>query len=375
MDRRIVEMTATSDVMVSREGLTGLLQTVAARAQEVTKADYAAISTFDEGGMLERFIYSGISEEQARRLGAPPLGRGLLGSPLLGGDQSIRCVDVTLHEAFTGWPADHPSMGPFLGVPVRVGGRTIGSLYMTRRAGEPGFSDEEELSAKFLALQAATCMWSELGRAREGRMAVLEERATIARDLHDGTIQSLYALGLELDTHSRRPRLNRDTRKMLAASVDRLNQLIADIRQYITMLEASAPPNVPDLAQDLPFALRQIVPPGIDTVLNIAAAALQELPPRAEEDLLYIAREALSNAVRHGQPTRLAVDLRQTPAETTLVVQDNGIGFDPANARVGLGSVSMRTRAERLGAALTIVTIPGMGTTVRVAVPRDLDGE
>ncbi|HXU25500.1 MAG TPA: ATP-binding protein, partial [Tepidiformaceae bacterium] len=111
----------------------------------------------------------------------------------------------------------------------------------------------------------------------------------------------------------------------------------------------------------------------IDTVTNITAAALQELSARDSEDLLYIAREALSNAVRHGAPTKVAVDLRQTAEITSLVIQDNGLGFDQANGRKGLGTVTMNTRAERLDADLSILSIPGMGTTVRVAIRRRHD--
>jgi signal transduction histidine kinase len=209
-----------------------------------------------------------------------------------------------------------------------------------------------------------------LARERRGRLFLLEERARIARDLHDGTIQSLYALGLECDALANRCDFPSEAREVLADGVERINELISDIRTYITMLEAETPAGQPELSRDLAFVVRQIVPAGIDTVTNITAAALQELSARDSEDLLYIAREALSNAVRHGAPTKVAVDLRQTAEITSLVIQDNGLGFDQANSRKGLGTVTMHTRAERLGADLSVLSIPGMGTTVRVAIGR-----
>jgi len=107
--------------------------------------------------------------------------------------------------------------------------------------------------------------------------------------------------------------------------------------------------------------------------VNITAAALQELSARESEDLLYIAREALSNAVRHGSASKIAIDLRQSPYVTALTIQDNGVGFDSENVRSGLGTVTMRTRAERLGGTITVLGIPGMGTTVRVEIPRRKD--
>lgn len=367
--RRLGEMAVTSEILASSEDLAEILQRLAQRAREVTGARYAAISTFDDEGVLTRFIYDGMSEEQARRLGDPPKGRGLLGE-LAMHDRPMRLDNIHESASFTGWPGGHPDMAVFLGVPIRAGGRTIGSLYMTREAGSPPFTDADEAAAAVLSLQAAVSVSYALARERHGRLFLLEERARIAHDLHDGTIQTLYALGLECDALSSRGDFPGEVKEALGGAVTRINELIADIRSYITMLEASTPLAQPELTRDLAFVIRQIVSPSIATVVNISAAALQELTARESEDLLYIAREALSNAVRHGAPTKIAVDLRQTDEATVLTIQDNGTGFEQDSTRRGLGSVTMRTRCERLGAELTVIPIPGMGTTVRVAIPR-----
>jgi signal transduction histidine kinase len=368
----LAQMTVTSELLVGIDDLAEVLQGLAARAREVTGADYAAISTFDDDGQLTRFIYTGISEDQARKMGHPPSGRGLLGE-LANVDRPIRLADLASHPASTGWPAAHPDMAAFLGVPVRAGGRTIGSLYMTRARGGVPFDEEDELGAMLLSLQAAVSVSAAMARERNGRLFLLEERGRIAHDLHDGTIQSLYALGLECDALANRGDFPLPVRDSMRDAVVRINDLISDIRTYITMLEAETPLTQPELSRDLAFIVRQLIPPGVDTVVNITAAALQELTARDSEDLLYIAREALSNAIRHGAPTKVAIDLRQTEIETALTVQDNGVGFDQANVRSGLGTITMRTRAERLDAHISIVGIPGMGTTVRVAIPRSPD--
>lgn len=372
--RQLGEMAVTSELLVGSEDLAEILQKLAQRAREVTNADYAAISTFDDHGVLTRFVYTGISEEHARRLGEPPRGRGLLGE-LWNRDRPLRMADVTGHPKYSGWPEGHPDMGAFLGVPIRAGGRAIGSLYMTRETGREEFSPADEVAAAVLALQASVSLAYAMARERTGRIFLLEERVRIAHDLHDGTIQSLYALGLEFDGLSANQGFPEEVRRALRHGVERINELIADIRTYITMLEAATPIEQPNLTQDLAFIIRQIVPPNIPSVVNISAAALQELTARESEDLLYIAREALSNSVRHGAPTKIAVDLRQTPSATVLTVQDNGVGFDEASTRRGLGTVTMRTRCERLGAELTIIPIPGMGTTVRIAIPRRYEEE
>lgn len=365
----IEQMVATSEVLAANADLGHVLHALAVRARTVIAADYAAISIFSAQGGLERFVYDGFSEELARKMGDPPTGRGLLGE-LSRHEFPIRLAELREHVSFTGWPEGHPEMQRFLGIPLRVARTTIGSLYITRLEGAPEFTEEDELSVALLGLQAAASVANALARERQGRLSLLEERERIAHDLHDGTIQSLYALGLECDVLSQRENLTDDVREELGLAIERINEIIRDIRSYISALEAKTPAAQPELGRDLPFVVRELVPEGVTTVVNITAAALQEVSARQAEDLIYIAREALSNAIRHGEPAKIAIDLRQDASTTTLTVQDNGKGFDVSSARTGFGTITMRTRATRLGGELLVLGIPGMGTTVRVTVPR-----
>lgn len=368
---RLAEMAATNELLSDSAALGEVLQRLAQRAREVTNSQYAAISTFSEDGTLSRFIFTGMDEREARALGSPPVGRGLLGE-LARHDQALRIDDLATSPSFTGWPEGHPDMSVFLGVPIRAGGRTIGSLYMTRVRGAAPFSDEDELAAVVLALQAAVGLSTAIARERSHRLFLYEERERIAHDLHDGTIQSLYGLGLQFDALAERA-IVPEIREALESGVKRINVLIREIRDYIELLEAESPASAPDLARDFAFVVNQLVPAGIDTVLNLAGEALHRLRPRQVEDLIFLGREAISNAVRHSQGTRIGVELRELGDEILLTVQDNGVGYNVDAARVGLGTITMRTRAERLDAKLTIISIPSMGTTVRVSVPRELD--
>jgi len=365
----LAEMATTSDFLARTEDLSAILLGLADRARNVTGSDFAAIATFDDTGVMERFIQAGMEDSMVSRLGHPPVGRGLLGE-FSTFDRPIRLAEVRSHPSFTGWPEGHPEMGPFVGCPIRVGAHPIGSFYVARFAGAAEFGPQDEVALAVLALQAAACVAQASARGKNARVSRLEERVRIAHDLHDGTIQSLYALGLEVDGLANRPDFSPEVRAAFAGRVERINQIIRSIRNYIELLEADAPPRQPELARDLAFAIRQIVPDGIDVVVNIAASSLQELSATETEDLLYIAREALSNAVRHGEPSKVAVDVRATDVELGLTIQDNGVGFDQSVAPTGLGSVTMRTRAARLDGAIDIISIPGMGTTVRVSVPR-----
>ena len=373
IEARLGEMVETSEVFGQGGDLGEVLRRLAARAKQVTGAEFAAIGTFDANLELERFVYVGIDESLARRLGHPPVGRGLLGA-LARHDRPLRLDDLTTHPDSAGWPAEHPSMCAFLGVPIRAGGQVIGSLYMTKTRGAEPFTASDELAAALLALQVAGIVWAALAQERTGRVVLLEERVRIAHDLHDGTIQSLYAIGLQLDAAGELAVIS-EVRTALSGCVEQLNGVIREMRSYISMLELTQPAAQPELSRDLAAAVRQIVPDGIDRGVNIAAAALQEIRAREAEDLLYIAREALSNAVRHGGATKIYVDLRHTTDETALTIQDNGSGFNPDTVRSGLGSVTMRTRAERIGATVAFIGIPGMGTTVRVSLPRPVNDD
>ena len=366
--RLVQEMEATNVAIVGIADLSEILHRLAVRAKELVAADYAAVSIFKDTGGLMHFVHAGMDDAEVRRLGQPPVGRGLLGG-LARRELPLRLDDLQASEGFTGWPEGHPDMCAFLGVPIRALGKTIGSLYMTRVRGSEAFTADDEAAGSLLALQIAATISVAVVRETQGRVTRMEEREQVAHDLHDGTIQSLYALGLEAELHLQTC-ANEEAQEILRDVVARVNSIIRDIRSYIEMLETGSPPSPPELRSDLAFIIQQIVPAGIDVVSNINAAALHELTTRDVEDLLYIAREALSNAIRHGHPTKVAVDLRQTAESTTLTVQDNGIGFDAELVRRSMGSVTLQTRSERLGAELTILSVPGMGTTVRVAMPR-----
>jgi len=366
--RIAAEMAKTNDATEGFDDLSEILGRLAVRARELVDADYAAVATFDEAGSLTRFVFAGLDDAAARRLGHPPVGRGLLGD-LARRSRPVRYANLQESEQFTGFPPGHPDMCAFLGVPILALGQTIGSLYMTRARGKEPFSDDEEVAATVMGLQIAATVSTAMARERQGRVFRLQERVQIAHDLHDGTIQALYALGLDADVKLQTAASD-ETRAILAEVVDRVNRIIRDIRSYIAALEAETPETAPELVRDLTFVIRQIVPSGVDVVTNLHAPSLHEIGARDVEDLVYIAREALSNAVRHGRPTKVAVDLRQTADHTILTVQDNGVGFDAEFVQPSMGTITLRTRAERLGADLAVMSVPGMGTTVRVSVPR-----
>lgn len=199
----------------------------------------------------------------------------------------------------------------------------------------------------------------------------LEEKIRLGRDLHDGLIQSLYAAGLTLESVRLLVTANPpEADRRLEQCLDQLNAAIRGVRTYITGL---APNELRRLSfgAAIELFIRELRA-GRDiayspTIDEDAAAAL---PPDKTLEVLQIAREAISNSLRHGAATQLNVRLHRSGDEVGLLVQDNGAGFDPdARAGSGYGLGNMQARAAHLGAALRIDSRPGDGTRVVLTIP------
>ncbi len=212
-----------------------------------------------------------------------------------------------------------------------------------------------------------------LDRAR----AIAEERARFRRDLHDGTIQSIYAAGLHLESIAIRtedPSVRSEVREVVAD----LNDATDGIRDYIRAL--AEPPATP---QGIASSLGELARRFSDETgreVRFAAeglAASGPLPDEAGQHLSQILREALSNTARHAGACRVQVALTFSSDELDLVVSDDGCG--PGEAPEGSGTGrheglrNMRERARRLGGRLSIDAGPGGGTRVVLAIPLDSD--
>jgi signal transduction histidine kinase len=196
------------------------------------------------------------------------------------------------------------------------------------------------------------------------------ERARIARELHDSTAQRVAALVLHLGAALNGVDDAR-LRARLAPAKELADEVLEELR---TLAHVMHPRVLHELG--LPHALnalaRETSTPGCPVESDVEAPATR--PPIEVESVFYrVAQEAVSNALRHGRPTRVRIELRSTPRAMTLDVVDDGRGFDttvPPRDREHLGLFTMRERVALVDGALEIVSRPGMGTRVRVAVPR-----
>jgi len=199
----------------------------------------------------------------------------------------------------------------------------------------------------------------------------LEDRVRLGQDLHDGIIQSLYAIGLGLEESRRLVAEQPEAAdRNLAAGVEELNTVIRDVRNFIMKLEPEALKG-----REFKAALETLVAATQETTgvrfdYDVDSKAAARLSVRQSVHLLHIAREALSNSVRHGHPQSTAVSLQDLQGGVRFEVRDDGAGFDPSSSgRSGFGLRNIEARARELKADCRITSTPGRGTTVAVELP------
>jgi signal transduction histidine kinase len=347
-----------------------VLQVIVDRVRDLVRARYAALGIVDDGGRIERFITSGISGEQRALIGPLPVGRGLLGL-IIRENRSYRIAEISDHPDSSGFPANHPPMHSFLGVPVSVKGYPVGNLYLTDKDGSREFSEQDQRLVETFALHAGIAIENARLHEQVQRLAVVEERERIGKDLHDGIIQSIYAVGLALEDV---PELMDEDREEATARIDRaidaLNVTIRDIRNFIFGLRPELLESA-DLVAGLSTLVDEFrVNTMIDVELSVGAGAA-DLPLDARAQVLHIAREALSNAARHSGATHVDVSIDSDGDEHLLTVDDNGRGFD--SGRVGetghFGLSNIAARAASVGGELALESAPGSGTRIIVRIP------
>lgn len=346
-----------------------LFRKLAELAAVVGNARFAALGTFDEHGVVTRFYTAGINEDERALIGHLPVGKGILGLLPRSG-RPIRLRDLHEHPASVGFPANHPSMKSFLGVPIRWRGESVGNLYLTEKRGAAEFSPEDEEALLALAAQAAIAIENARLYAQTSRISALEERHRIGMDLHDGAIQSLYGLGLLIEGATDQIRDEPvQARAVLVRAVDRLNVAIADLRGYVLGLQPIRGSDLP-LSKSLPTLAQQTAANALlDVEVHIDPEAESGLEHADRETIFYVAADALGNVARHARARRVVLALRRENGAVVLDVQDDGVGFDPEGPVAGLGLRNMRERAFNSGARLEIESSSGSGTKLALRLP------
>jgi two-component system sensor histidine kinase DevS len=546
LEERLLALHEASIELVREISIDTLLEKIARIAMEQADASYAAVGILDADGKLEKFIPFGMTRDEIDQLSNPPVGKGLIGE-LMHSKESIRVADIRSDPHSSGFPAFHPEMTSFLGVPIYQGQQQLGQLYLTNKRNGPEFTPNDQLIIEMLAAYAAVSisnarlykdmivrdrtltrrnenlalldqlastlatstdidqildkgltqlmdylrlevgeiflrvedsknltllihrgenvdnLWkrsvytigeSTVGRTAQNgtsvvlnlseyeyadlnpdaklqgihqlavlpmtgrrgivgvlcvatchpqplddlevqfvqaisswmataienvylnesgkRLAVLEERDRFGMDLHDGIIQSIYAVGLTLE-HARLL-ITEDpvqTTSRIEQAIKDLNHTIRDIRAYILDLRPRQLNNE-NLMQGIQRLVQEF---RANTLIDVNVKGpddgLASLPEEKAVALFHICQESLANIAKHAKAHRVDIVVWCTADRALLEVQDDGRGFDPEKVKltIGHGLSNMETRAGNVGGDVDITSEPGNGTNVLAWVP------
>jgi signal transduction histidine kinase len=196
----------------------------------------------------------------------------------------------------------------------------------------------------------------------------LDLRSRLARDLHDGIIQSIYAAGLGLEGIRNLPTTDAVTAQRLIACQQMLNDTLWQVRKFIETLEpeGESTQSPGQSLATLAASMQSLQSIPISAELDPALAG--RIGPHQELHLLQMARELLSNALRHSGARRVWLSLRTLPEGIAqLEIADDGHGFDPTvRTGHGRGLINLAARAREIGAQLEIDSSPGNGARIRI---------
>jgi signal transduction histidine kinase len=258
--------------------------------------------------------------------------------------------------------------GPAFYVPLRVRGGAAGTLMVANLRGGRRFNPSTKALVESLADAASVAIQFERAQSDLRRLGLMDERERIAKELHDGIIQSLFAVGMSLQGTALMAQ-DRDMGARIERAVDELDRVIRDLRNYIfglrpgILADRQLDQALRDLGKDMESRSRETVDVQVDAALAAHLSA-------RSGDIVQLAREALSNIARHAQATKATVRLERQGPNAILTVRDDGVGFHAGDGDAGgNGMRNMRERAAKLGGTLEVRSAAGKGTTLQATFP------
>jgi two-component system, NarL family, sensor histidine kinase DevS len=342
-----------------------VLLRIAENARTLIGADLAAIVGPGTGGVLEIVAAVGPTAEALGEL-TVPREASISGTVLRTGEPFVSDDARADRNAYRPM-VELGRIGPAIFVPLTARSEAFGTLVVANEPGRPTFREEELRMVQALADQAAVAL--EYGRAQRDLrlLAVLEDRERIARELHDGAIQDLFAAGMGLQFAADRIQ-DPDVRARLEKIATTIDGVIVDLRNYIrglrpTILAMSTlEPAIHRLTDDLEMATGMTVVADVDP----SAAALAE---PYSGDIVQIVREALSNVRHHARAATCRVTLRADSDGIVLEIDDDGAGLPVSRRDGGNGLRNMERRVADLGGTFRVESAVGRGTTIALRLP------
>jgi signal transduction histidine kinase len=344
-----------------------VLQMIVRSARSLAGARYAALGVPDDAGGFAEFLVDGLTAREQAAIGPLPRQHGLLGVMVREG-KPLRLADIRTDPRFWGWPSAHPELTDVLAVPIRQGEAILGFIFAACKSAPGGFTERDEQVVGLFAAHAAIALTNARLYERGLELSVLEERARLARDLHDAVSQKLFSVRAK--ARAAAVLVDRDPDRAVA-EIDSVAALAGEAHAELrAVIDGLAPPEL--AAGGLAGSIRGYAvlagrTHGAEVVVE--AGDLPALDSQQETALYRVAQEAIGNALRHSGSRQVSVCLYRRQRNVILEVSDHGAGFDQSSALAGLGLTTMRERAASAGGRLTITSAPGAGTRVRLSVP------
>jgi signal transduction histidine kinase len=352
--------------VASQLSVRDVLQMIVRSARSLAGARYAALGVPDDAGTFAEFVVDGLTASEQAAIGPLPRQHGMLGVVLREG-KPVRLADIRMDPRFWGWPAAHPVLTDVLGVPICEGGEILGFIFAACKTEPGGFTDRDERLVSLFAAHAAIALTNARLYERGRELSVLQERARLARDLHDAVSQKLFSVRAKARASAILVR--RDPARAIE-EIDSIAVLVGEAHAELrAVIDGLAPPEL--AAGGLAGSLRGYAvlagrTYGTDVVVRVDD--LPDLDAPRQTAVYRIAQEAIGNALRHSGGA-VSVCLSRRQRSTVLEVSDAGRGFDVSVPQQGLGLASMRERAASVGGTLKITSTPGTGTKVRLTLP------
>jgi two-component system, NarL family, sensor histidine kinase DevS len=355
-----------TDEMLSGAPEPELLDSIAERARELASADAATIITAT-GTPGQLVVASAVGLRVGQMRGQTLPAEGSISGAVMKTGEAIDFEDVSLDaRAYQPIVLAGPYGAAYFG-PLRGQDGVSGTLMVANLKGGARFDRGRIRLLSSFADQASIAIQYRRAQAEVSRLGLLEERERIAKDLHDGIIQSLFAVGMGLQGTALMAGSPEITGR-LEGAVEELDRVIRDLRNYIFGLR-------PGILADrqLDQALRVLADETqarstLAVEVDVDAGLAASLSGRST-DIVQLTREALSNVARHARAATARVSLSRHGADAILTIDDDGIGFDGDGESVGNGLRNMRERAASLHGSLEISGRDGKGTRLRVRFP------
>jgi signal transduction histidine kinase len=343
-----------------------LLAAIAEHARSLADADSATILTATpDPGQLLVAAAAGAHAERVR-------GQSVPAAKSISGDVMESGRPLVAQDAVAHRHAYQPILrlghvGPAIFVPLRVRGRATGTLMVANLTGGRPFNQETVRLVETFADQASVAIQFARAQADARHVELMEERERIAKELHDGIIQSLFAVGMNLQSTALMSG-SPQTAARVDSAVNELDRVIRDLRNYIFGLRpgilADRQLNQALEAMGEEVSSTSHIPVDVD----VDGAVSASLSSRSHE-IVQLTREALSNVTRHSRAKHAALRLARRGTHAILTIEDDGVGFDARGPSSGNGMRNMRERAVGIGGTLRITSRNGKGTRLRFAFP------